>query len=229
MSVRASQDKRKGMGVDLRGDEGREAEDRGPQCLSEPQTPGRSTSWEAFGKWSPALPLGCHDPRPGLPAAGSTAKSREQAGRLLCPPETGLFWCGRAPATLGTTRCAPGCDGRWSTTALCTTPASSASMKRCTLRTSCSWWRWRAPGPAGFQLQPHRHWQGDLGQVLQPQRACLSLFLHRAPVVCRVDLLTPTVPPHGDGTPVCRPGNKGSRAVKGPAAGHPAVELGFQN
>lgn len=35
MSVSASQDKRKGMGVDLRGDEGREAEDGGlSACLS---------------------------------------------------------------------------------------------------------------------------------------------------------------------------------------------------
>lgn len=125
------------------------------ECVEGSRMGGRSrvTAWLGTARMGQAQKLlhiqtqplrGAGSPHPPslCPTGGSTGRSHGSRRRGCCtPPRRGCSWCGRAPTTPGTTRCASAARARWSTTASSTPPASSASTRRCTSRTSCSWWR----------------------------------------------------------------------------------------
>ena len=189
MSVRASRDK-KGMGVDLRGDEGRKAEDEGLSACPSHEPWGGPSQREGLREVEPGTALGLPRPQAWPPCSWFHGKiTREQAERLLCPPETGLFLVRESTNYPGDYTLCVSCDGkvehyRIMYHASKLSIAEEVYFENLMQLVEVS----RAPGPAGFWLQPHRHWWGDLGQVPQPRRACLSPASVEPLSCARVDL-----------------------------------------
>lgn len=141
----------------------------------------------------PSTALGLPRPQAWPPCSWFHGKiTREQAERLLCPPETGLFLVRESTNYPGDYTLCVSCDGKVEHYRIMYHASKLSIDEEVYFENLMQLVEVSgAPGPAGFRLQPHRHWQGDLGQVLRPRRACLSLRLCRAPVVCRGLSLTP--------------------------------------